>query len=145
MFPTIPTDDVIKAWKALSEWLKARAEGKAKKHQNDQVLMDRILSAVRNTTAYNRNLADPKLRDRNVEMALSEEWCGIASLMTYGAGEDWASKGLAMMCMDKGFYWADPEAWTPERVKAAGIELDRVYEEVRRVVAKEKYKPLNDA
>lgn len=145
MFPTISVDDSIKAFQALRDWLGKRASGKEKRHRNDQVVMDRILTAVGNTRRYLKRFKNPKQRDPELEKQLADEWMGIASLLSFSTSDEWDRQSLAIMCADKGFYWSDPDAWTEERINSAGIELERVYEQVRKVIAKEGYKPLRQS
>jgi hypothetical protein len=53
-----------------------------------------------------------------------------ASFALESAGEN----KLARFCNVKSLYWLDPDAWTREEVRAAGIQLQAIEHELRRLM-----------
>jgi len=53
----------------------------------------------------------------------------IVRLWQEAANELWGlDTQLANACHDKADYWLNPEGWNHERIRAKGIEIDRIYE-----------------
>ncbi len=100
-------------------------EGKAnKEHINSQQyeFLKVASKAVRQTLSYIRS---EHKRDTTTEEKLSELWANVAL-----AARPFDSD-LAERCYLKGNYWADPNSWSDEEVKNAGIEIGRIDTEIR--------------
>ncbi len=69
-------------------------------------------------------------RDRQREEKLSRLW-NEASLHLLPYNTD-----LAARCHFKAEYWANPSAWSDEKLKKARIEIDRVAKEAQKLLAK---------
>jgi len=105
-------------WKVLKE-------GKAnKEHINSQQYeFLRVASkAVRQTLSY---IKDENKRDTKTEEELSELWANVAL-----AARPFDSD-LAERCYLKGNYWANPNSWSDEEIKNAGIEIGCIDTEIR--------------
>ncbi len=105
-------------WKVLEE-------GKAnKKHINSQryEFLKVASKAIRRTLSYIR---DENKRDTKTEEELSELWANVAL-----AARPFDSD-LAERCYLKGNYWANPNSWSDEEIKNAGIEIGRIDTEIR--------------
>ena len=105
----------------LQTW-KASARGKReRKLQALSVLSDAVAATTKALNAKRKkDVADPDLVNA---------W-RQASIALEGAGE----RKLARLCEMKGIYWLNPAGWTPEQVHAAGIQLQTMERELRRLL-----------
>lgn len=104
-------------WKVLEE-------GKANKERlnnQKQEFLKASSKAVRQTLFYIRE----NKRDTKTEAELSDLWAEVA-LVTQPFDPN-----LAERCYLKGNYWANPDIWSDEEIENAGIELNRIEQEVR--------------
>jgi hypothetical protein len=105
-------------WKVLEE-------GKTSKENlnNQQREFLKVASkAVRRTLSY---IGENK-KNIKTQKELSDLWAAVAL-----AARPFDSD-LAERCYQKGNYWANPDNWSDEEVKKAGIEIGRIDAEIRR-------------
>lgn len=107
---------VLQTWKASS---RGKKEAKLR-------ALSELSSAVATTT---KALAR-KTKKGERQPDLVNVW-RQAAIALDGAGE----KKLSRLCEIKGMYWLNHEGWTPEQVKAAGIQLRSMELELRRLLA----------
>lgn len=106
---------VLQTWKASDRGKKER------KLQALSLLSDAVAATTKALNA--------KRKVRGADPDLVNAW-RQASIALEVAGE---SK-LARLCETKGVYWLNPAEWTPEHVQAAGIPLQVMERELRRLL-----------
>jgi len=70
----------------------------------------------------------PAQRNEETEAKLSRLWT-TAALKLRNIDHE-----LAERCMLKGDYWANPEAWSEDKIKRARIQIDSVFREARKLL-----------
>ncbi len=109
---------VLQTWKASARGKKER------KLQALSVLSDAVAATMKALKS--------KRKTRRGDPGLVNAW-RQASIALHGAGE----KNLARLCEMKGLYWLNPTEWTPEQVRAAGIQLQTMESELQRLLGTE--------
>ncbi len=105
-------------WKLVKEGRANKEHTNKQKHEFLKVAS----KAIRRTLSYIR---DENKRDTKTEEELSELWANVAL-----AARPFDSN-LAERCYLKGNYWANPNNWSDEEVRNAGIEIERIEIEIR--------------
>lgn len=90
---------------------------KERKLQSKEALRS-VITAVRETEVYMRNLREGGRKSIKMERKLSVLWTNLAFKL-----EDLDLDKLAKRCQIKGRYWADSSKFTEEFLKQAGTRL----------------------
>jgi hypothetical protein len=106
--------------KVLPETLQAAFKRNGARKKEFKRAVAALQTAVLDTQVYVSALDDGKRPDRTVEIRLVDLWKAAAGAF-YGL-----DGGLAEKFHLKAEYWTDPEAWTSDQIKGAGIALDHV-------------------
>ena len=101
-----------------------RAMSRDNREMRDNALRA-VSHALNETYIYYHGLERGKERNSEIEEQLSRYWAAAAIPIRH------IDRELAMICEHKSEYWINPEHWTPEDVKRAGIELGKVREDYR--------------
>jgi hypothetical protein len=105
----------------LQTW---KMNGRGKKDRKLQAL-----GQLSDAVALTRRALKARRKKRRSDPNLVNAW-RQASLALDSAGEN----KLARFCNIKSIYWLDPAAWTPEQVRAAGIQLHTIEQELSRLM-----------
>jgi predicted proteasome-type protease len=106
----------------LQTW---RAGARGKKERKLQAL-----SELSDAVAATMKVVTAKRKRSSSNADLVNAW-RQASIAPEGAGET----TLAGLCRSKSLYWINPTAWTKDQVRAAGIQLETMETELRRLLA----------
>ena len=82
-------------------------------------------TALNEPRIYLGGLEQRKPRNPDTEATLSRLWT-TASTKIREIDRSWA-----MRCFQKGDYWANPDNWTEDDVKKAGIGINEVFEKAQ--------------
>ena len=104
-----------------------RAMSKDNREIRDNALRA-VSHALNETRIYYSGLERGKERNYDIEDQLSRYWAAAAIPIRHLDGE------LAMICEQKSEYWLNPDQWSPNDVKRAGIQLEKVREDYRKVL-----------
>jgi len=122
---------VIAALGAIAAWLALLQEEERELQKKEQAAVRAVFTAVNETRLYLRTLGEAghEAPHRNLdrEDQLSRLWMD-AYLALFEISRD-----LALKCEIKSGYWREPERWSDAQVRAAGIKLESIYEEARRL------------
>lgn len=102
--------------------------GNTRTSKKDEALRA-LQSAITLTLQYIENSKTIKCADRNTEYTLSQAWSDAAIKVRY------VSKDLAVRLQAKADYWADQLEWSKEEVMTKGIDLQKIREEFRQLIA----------
>ncbi len=94
--------------------------------------LEAVYAALVKTNSYLADRAAGKKRDRRREETIAGLWHRASIPLHH------IDSNFAVMCMRKGGYWMQPEAWTEEAVEAQGIKIEQVMKETERLLAKRK-------
>lgn len=132
---------VIELIDRLRMWLRYRAERQDEATEELDVAFATLQRAANKTRAYIADVrADRHARSRRAERELAEAWenVGIALRRLARTGDDEA-EFLWKRCFMKAEYWADPELWNEPRLRQAGIGLDKVTNEVIKLIERREH------
>lgn len=117
--------EAIGAFAALAAVLQTReASARGKK---DRKLG--ALSALSDAVAATTKALMARRKQKVPDPTLANLW-RQAAIALEGAGE----RKLARLCKTKGVYWLNPSKWKPEEVHTAGIQLQSMERELRRLL-----------
>lgn len=117
--------EIIGAFATLAGVLQTwKASTRGKKERKLQAL-----SALSDAVAATMKTLNARRRKHSSDPDLVNKW-RQASIALEAAGET----KLARLCEMKGLYWLNPAQWTPEQVHAAGIQLQTMERELRRLL-----------
>ncbi len=98
-----------------------------------------ISNALLETKLYYRDLGRGQVRNIETETQLSRYWAAAAIPLRHFDQE------LAAACENKGHYWLNPEAFTPEEIRRMGIRLEDVSLAYRKLVGRKFSQKLREA
>jgi hypothetical protein len=126
---------LVQAATAAKEWFQSLRTRNREERERYTTALRALYTALNETQIYVGRLARPAYgggprAERNIETEekLSRLWTE-ASIQLRDFNLD-----LAGRCLIKGDYWTNPDAWPEEEVKAARIELSRVFREARELL-----------
>ena len=111
----------IKGLTGILSWLRT---GFQQRDENATNALNALYVATNETRLY---IHDRQQIDRDVEAALSRLW-GAAGIALRKV-----DRSLADRCFSKATAWVEPEKWNDERIVDANIELNSMYDELRRL------------
>lgn len=128
-------DTPLAIFTGVRAWIKDAREHRVRNLERHNAALFALYTAATETQSYvrrqqlsSRLQKKPPSRDLKREEKLSNLWRS-ASVLIREFDHD-----LAVRCFDKGGYWIDPEAWSDEDIREAGIELNHVVKEARELL-----------
>ena len=94
-----------------------------------------ISHALNETYLYYSSLDKGKTRNEDIEKQLSNYWAAAAIPLRH------LDEDLAMTCELKAEYWVNPDNWTDEQIHEHGIELGKLRNKYRRMLAPRSPRP----
>jgi hypothetical protein len=104
-----------------------RAMSKDNREMRDNALRA-VSHALNETCIYYRGLERGKERNNEIEDQLSRYWAAAAIPIRH------LDRELAMICEQKSEYWLNPYQWTIHDIGRAGIKLEKVREDYRKML-----------
>lgn len=104
-----------------------RAMSKDNREMRDNALRA-VSHALNETCIYYSGLERGKEKNQDIEDQLSRYWAAAAIPIRH------LDKELALICEKKSEYWLNPDQWTADDVKNAGIQLGKVREDYRNML-----------
>jgi|ERR1700731_2637477 len=101
---------------------------KERKNDRDDAAVRSVLVAVNATKTYLARRDRGEAVDREAEGKLAELWTSAAVNIRR------SDMDLATRLEEKADYWANPDNWTDEEVRANRIQIDEIAEEGRRLL-----------
>lgn len=132
---------VIELIDRLRMWLKYRAERREERTEELDRAFATLQRAANRTRGYIADIrADQYARNRPNEDHLCELWEGVGMALRQLArtGDDEA-EFLWRRCFMKAEYWSDPELWSEPRLRQAGIGLDKITNDVVKLIERREH------
>jgi hypothetical protein len=112
--------------KSLLDFISSNKEKDEARYEDALVT---LYTALNETRIYIGELEQDKgRRNRDTEGKLSRLWT-VAATKIRRIDRSWA-----VICFQKGDYWANPDNWTDADVKRAGIEINEVFEKAQELL-----------
>ena len=112
----------------LATWLKWLRDADEATRERWKQAIAVLQTAVLETQSYVARVGRGEAADRAVEHQLFNRWAAASNAFYSLDGP------LAARLQLKAEYWTDPEAWTSEQVREAGISLDHVAQYTRQLL-----------
>ena len=113
--------NAIRGLTSILTWLRT---GLQQRDENLTNALNALYVATNETRLY---LHDREEADRSREAELSRLW-GAAGIALRNV-----DRSLADRCFSKASAWVEPEKWDDARIVKADIEIDSMYQELRRI------------
>jgi hypothetical protein len=121
----------------LKDWLKLNSDVRNTRRQEEREALLALYTALNETRLYvnsqdatrlsrrSSSGSPPNPRSPEREEQLCRLWMEASVRLRH------LNRDLAARCLIKSDYWAEPDSWADADVRAARIELDRVFKEAR--------------
>jgi hypothetical protein len=120
---------------SIGSWVDRYSRRGERIEEREKIGLQALCRALNETRLYVARLERAKSkgvefgsRDHDREAQLSNLWTEAAPLLKR------IDSNLAQRCLEKAEYWADPESWSFQEIKNAGIGLERVHQEAKKLL-----------
>jgi len=110
----------------VRNWLEFLRAGKTQDLQRRKEAIDALHNALCETQIYVSELRSGN-GNKNTQHELARHWHKASAAL------DGIDDELSHLCMLKGQYWTEPNVWDDERIVKAGIELNKITEDIRQL------------
>ena len=126
---------IIGSLTPLKQWFDFLRTKHEKGRERYQEALEAVYTALNETRIYLGSLDSKSLlntanlsRNKEKEANLSRLWTQASTKMR-NVDHQWA-----IICFEKGGYWANPEAWSDDELKEAGIKIEDVIKEAQELL-----------
>ena len=121
----ITIKDIVDIGKHVRAWLTFLRKRQVEGRKEYCAALSTLYVAANETANYLAGLRRTRRRGLKKERELTGLWTNAGITLQS------LDKDLAIRCLRKGQYWADPDSWTDADVKRARIDLVRVQRDAR--------------
>jgi hypothetical protein len=114
----VSISELLAIFTHIKKWVTNLLRAKAERKKESKKALRAVITAVRKTTLYVRNLQENSKKSVKKEEELSLLWTELSFKL-----EDLGLTKLSKRCYLKGRYWADPESFNEKLLERLKIRL----------------------